>query len=168
MVAAFDRLPFNNIFLLGNRITLFRLGDVFRWSHILSSAGMDSDNKGLVLAALPCFVAALCVSWLAKHRVCDLRCLCAVRGGGARIGNDAGDTYNRNDISYGLYLYAWPIEKTLIWLGFWTNLLLLGLTTFILSAVAGAISWFLVEKPVMSAVRLSSRKGLRAPSCEAG
>lgn len=63
----------------------------------------------------------------------------------------------KDDISYGLYLYAWPIEKLLLWgrplLGIWPA----GLLTLALSAVAGFLSWKLVEQP---ALRLKPRHSL--------
>jgi peptidoglycan/LPS O-acetylase OafA/YrhL len=60
---------------------------------------------------------------------------------------------NRDDISYGLYLYAWPIEKLLLWWRVTDNLVILGLITLVLAAAAGAASWYLVEKPVMRVIR---------------
>jgi peptidoglycan/LPS O-acetylase OafA/YrhL len=50
------------------------------------------------------------------------------------------------DISYGTYLYAWPIQKLLLWYGVssspWVNFFLCA----ILSMVAGTLSWRLVER----------------------
>jgi peptidoglycan/LPS O-acetylase OafA/YrhL len=44
---------------------------------------------------------------------------------------------NRNDISYGLYLYAWPIEKLILWYGPGLPPLLAGVATLICASVAG-------------------------------
>lgn len=59
----------------------------------------------------------------------------------------------KNDISYGVYLYAWPIGALLIW--YWRGIPLpaLMLLTLAGSVACGAISWFLLEKP---ALRLKS------------
>lgn len=62
---------------------------------------------------------------------------------------------NRNDISYGLYLYAWPVEKLLIHFAPGLPLIALGITTMIVAAALGTASWFLIEKPVL---RWSNRK----------
>lgn len=53
----------------------------------------------------------------------------------------------KDDISYGVYLYAWPIGALLIW--YWRSipLTLLGLLTFVGAAACGAISWFVIERP---------------------
>jgi peptidoglycan/LPS O-acetylase OafA/YrhL len=59
----------------------------------------------------------------------------------------------RNDISYGVYLYAWPIEKLLImYLGF-TSMIVLGAVTLILAFAAGYLSWVYVEKPAVGIAR---------------
>ena len=59
----------------------------------------------------------------------------------------------KDDISYGVYLYAWPIGGLLIW--YWRDVPLpaLMLLTLLGSLVSGAVSWFLLEKP---ALRLKS------------
>jgi peptidoglycan/LPS O-acetylase OafA/YrhL len=51
------------------------------------------------------------------------------------------------DISYGIYLYAWPINKVVLWYAPTMNVYLLMACVLALSIVAGTISWYLVEKP---------------------
>lgn len=55
----------------------------------------------------------------------------------------------KNDISYGLYLYAWPIAALIIW--YWREVppVILGLLTFFSATVAGIASWFLIERPML-------------------
>lgn len=53
----------------------------------------------------------------------------------------------KDDISYGVYLYAWPIGALLIWCWRTIPLPLLGLLTFAGAAACGAISWFVIERP---------------------
>lgn len=60
---------------------------------------------------------------------------------------------NRNDISHGLYLYAWPIEKLLLLWHVSSSLLVVGAATWLLAAACGAASWFALEKPVMALAR---------------
>jgi peptidoglycan/LPS O-acetylase OafA/YrhL len=59
----------------------------------------------------------------------------------------------KNDISYGVYLYAWPTGALLIWYWHAIPLPVLMLLTLAGSLACGAISWFLLEKP---ALRLKS------------
>ena len=63
-------------------------------------------------------------------------------------GNVLRKINNRNDISYGLYLYAWPIESLLIFYGFSSFWALVGLT-WLFAALAGGLSWFVLEKPIL-------------------
>ncbi|RYF44610.1 MAG: acyltransferase, partial [Cytophagaceae bacterium] len=54
---------------------------------------------------------------------------------------------NKNDISYGLYLYAWPIGLLLLWWHVSSSLWIIGGLTMLIASAAGAVSWFIVEKP---------------------
>lgn len=56
---------------------------------------------------------------------------------------------NRDDISYGVYLYAWPIEKLILWFIPSPNPLLVGTLTFLVACAFGWMSWHWLEKRVM-------------------
>jgi len=60
---------------------------------------------------------------------------------------------NRDDISYGVYLYGWPAGKLLLWYWPTMSLLLVGLLTTAIACLCGWLSWHWVEKPVMRRVR---------------
>ncbi|WP_293882591.1 acyltransferase [Sphingomonas sp.] len=60
---------------------------------------------------------------------------------------------NRNDISYGVYLYAFPITKVLLWWFPAIALAWLGLLTWLGAILLGWVSWHLVEKPAMTLMR---------------
>jgi peptidoglycan/LPS O-acetylase OafA/YrhL len=64
------------------------------------------------------------------------------------------------DISYGVYLYAWPVAALVIW--YWRDVSpgVLGVLTFIGAAALGTLSWFLIEKPAMN---LRTRVGSGPP-----
>jgi peptidoglycan/LPS O-acetylase OafA/YrhL len=71
----------------------------------------------------------------------------------------------KDDISYGVYLYAWPISLLLIW--FWRDIpvVALGLLTLAGAVACGWISWKLFEKPALSLKgRLPSFMAKRTPS----
>lgn len=57
---------------------------------------------------------------------------------------------NRNDISYGTYLYAWPISAGLIYFFSIVSPISLFLLTLPLALLAGFLSWHLVEKRAVS------------------
>lgn len=64
---------------------------------------------------------------------------------------------DRDDVSYGLYLYAWPVAMLLIryWAGISLGMLMLA--TLAGALVLGAASWFGVEKPVLARFRGKGR-----------
>lgn len=56
---------------------------------------------------------------------------------------------NANDISYGVYLYAWPVGKLLLWYWPAMPLVLCILLNWLIACALGWISWHVVEKPAM-------------------
>jgi peptidoglycan/LPS O-acetylase OafA/YrhL len=52
----------------------------------------------------------------------------------------------KDDISYGVYLYAWPITSLVIWYWKGVPLWALDAITFAGALACGALSWFLLEK----------------------
>lgn len=75
----------------------------------------------------------------------------------------------KDDISYGVYLYAWPISLLLIW--YWRDIpvVALGLLTLAGAVACGWVSWTLIEKPAMAMKdRLPGAMGKRALSQPAG
>jgi peptidoglycan/LPS O-acetylase OafA/YrhL len=62
----------------------------------------------------------------------------------------------KNDVSYGVYIYAFPVQQLLVLAG--ANAL--GLTAYILLAIVGTIplavaSWFVIERPAIGLKRYS-------------
>ena len=57
---------------------------------------------------------------------------------------------SKTDISYGVYLYAWPIQIAIIQYYSSINPWLLSAMTIILSTICGYISWICVEKPFIN------------------
>ena len=60
---------------------------------------------------------------------------------------------NSTDISYGLYLYGWPIQTLIIWHDRSVNPWLVCILTLALASLLGYFSWTLVEKPCLSLAR---------------
>lgn len=67
----------------------------------------------------------------------------------------------RDDISYGVYLYAWPVSALLIWYWRAIDVWWLSLLTFAAVLMLGSISWFTIEKPAQA---LKSRLSTRRPA----
>lgn len=62
------------------------------------------------------------------------------------------------DISYGVYLYAWPVEQLLIRYGGLTSLPLLAIVIWCCAAGLGWASWRAVEKPALTWARGLDRR----------
>jgi peptidoglycan/LPS O-acetylase OafA/YrhL len=71
----------------------------------------------------------------------------------ASIGSDV-------DISYGVYLYAWPIQKLLIWSIPGISPWLVFAETTAIAGLLGLASWWLVEQPALSFKNLLVSSGL--------
>lgn len=69
---------------------------------------------------------------------------------------------NENDVSYGVYLYAWPVAKLLNWWFPTAPLAAVIVATFVISWACGWASWLLIEKPVMEVIR--GRKKFAGPA----
>ena len=54
----------------------------------------------------------------------------------------------RHDLSYGLYLYGWPMQQVAMLLGA-TTVLTNTLAASALAFACAALSWFLVERPAL-------------------
>lgn len=75
----------------------------------------------------------------------------------------------RNDVSYGLYIYAFPVQQGLAMAGVHTY----GLVPFMLAATLGTLplaiaSWVLIERPIMRRVRRNGIRGVGAAPAMAG
>lgn len=60
----------------------------------------------------------------------------------------------RNDISYGFYIYAWPVQQLVVLMGGtrWGMVVYI-LITIVGTVILAALSWFLIERPSMRRVR---------------
>jgi peptidoglycan/LPS O-acetylase OafA/YrhL len=117
-----------------------------------------------------CIAIVLAASFLPNYRLAAALPLAYVMiVSGALIHNERFNF--RNDLSYGVYIYAWPLQQLLVivGLGFLNPLLFACLVAVPVLALA-ALSWFLVEKRALSLKsRLRGRvRSQRAPSVRTG
>lgn len=80
------------------------------------------------------FATGYAVVWFAKLPIGHLR-----------------DLTNRIDLSYGIYIFGWPITQTLILVQPSINVWLLTLLSLMLAMTVAIPSWLLIERPVMRA-----------------
>ncbi len=73
------------------------------------------------------------------------------------------------DFSYGLYLYAFPIQQLLVlYLGRHLTILTLFLCAFLITLCLAVMSWYLVEKPCLRRKHHSSRAASTRPELASG
>ena len=129
-------IKFAGVFLTGSLFFLYR--DRIRFTTVGIAVAVVGVCALLFIPSL----AELGVATFGAYLIFAI----ASRGGSgilARINN-------RNDISYGVYLYAWPAEKLLMW--YWPEISLLaaGFCTLVISCACGWISWHALEKPAIA------------------
>ena len=57
---------------------------------------------------------------------------------------------NETDLSYGIYLYAFPVQATLTFaISRWLSSLMLSLIALVISAIVAYFSWRFIEKPAL-------------------
>ena len=71
----------------------------------------------------------------------------------------ASGFFNKTDLSYGIYLYAWPVQKVLMLKFHFASPYALFLCAWVLAALLACASWNLIEKPCIG---LKSRYRPRA------
>ncbi|OYN75032.1 acyltransferase family protein [Mycolicibacterium sphagni] len=139
------------MFLAGALIYQFRNVIPARWSLVVLSVAIVLVSSFLpnyrVLAALPLAYAVIVTGALIHNRRFRLR----------------------TDLSYGVYVYAWPIQQLLVICG----LAVLSPVVFAIVATAvtvplAAVSWFVVEKPAIALKSRFERRKATAQESGAG
>lgn len=132
---AFDQvLRFSLCFFLG--VAAYRLRHHVGLSPVgaLSAAVLLIVTRQTALEETVGYLAVgyltLCLAALPAYR---LRALCS-----------------RADLSYGLYIYGWPVAQTIILIAPGITPLTLALTSLATAAVLAATSWYAVERPALA------------------
>ena len=64
------------------------------------------------------------------------------------------------DLSYGVYLYAFPVQQFVMWMGWAASVASLAVISLVLVIPLACVSWFLIERPALRwKDRLASRSG---------
>ncbi len=142
----------------------FDTGSVLRFLAMFL-AGAAMFRTGFHRRRSPLLVA-LAVAALAAGMTQHLTAELAIATAGAYLLFVIGFTPLRHaearklpDVSYGLYLYGWPVQKLVVAAMVAPAPLVVFLLSLAGALAAGAASWFLVEKPAMS-----FRRTRRAPA----
>ena len=117
-------------------------------------------KKGIAFTALMALIGLLFIKPIAEPALC-------IFWGYSILYLAVSETvfikFNRlPDVSYGVYLYAWPINKIVLWHYPGMNVYAAMAFVFLLSIVFGVTSWYVVEKPFMKLKKLFRQRGLVA------
>jgi peptidoglycan/LPS O-acetylase OafA/YrhL len=134
-------LKLSSIFMTGSCFYLYRRYLSFRFHYIA--------------LALVCLVLALSFERLAIIGVCLFSGYLIFSVAELNKGNRLARVNNKDDVSYGLYLYAFPVTKLIVHFGPHMSIALVGILTFFISYGLGWVSWSVVEKPIMRRIRRS-------------
>ena len=98
-------------------------------------------------------VACLCFAPIAEPGIAIFGSLLIFAVAFASRGGTINRINARTDISYGVYLYAWPIGQLLVLYAPQLGVFAAGFATFLLAAAAGWASWHLIERRALQASR---------------
>lgn len=110
-----------------------------------------------------CVIVVLAASLLPNYRlVAAIPLAYALIVSGALIRNKWLNL--RTDLSYGVYIYAWPVQQLLVICGLaFLNPLVFAVVATITTLPLAALSWFVVEKPSLALKTRLLRKKNAAP-----
>jgi len=152
---------------LGEANETVRLTAAFGVGGCLRLYPIAYRGRWAALAAVA--LVALCfVPWLAGVALCTLGAYVLFWVAFEATWTPLRTINAKDDISYGVYLYAWPICILLVW--WWPDLPLVvnGLLTLAGSVTLGFISWHLLEKRCMQLkARLGPSPAERPPAVAA-
>jgi peptidoglycan/LPS O-acetylase OafA/YrhL len=179
MLVQLDHQPFNmiateryipNVFsisewnsiLLGNKKGWLRLTSVFlvgscfyHYRHLIIF------RTRYILISIAAIAICLCFDWPAHFGVAVFGGYLTFAAAEMNRGNLFSRINNETDISYGVYLYAWPVTKVLFLFLPALSVPEVTFLTLIISYLLGWLSWVFVEKPVMALAR--SKSSFAAP-----
>ncbi len=118
---------------------------------MLYEAPIRSFSSRYALVSIALFMTALAIPPL--HLVATTLLLVPVLSWLAFSLPSINGFWVRNDISYGLYLYAWPVQQVIITAVAHLNPSMLIALTTLGALLLGWVSWVLVEKPALQAIR---------------
>ncbi|WP_373461237.1 acyltransferase family protein [Arthrobacter sp. B1I2] len=149
--AIMPMLKDNNFALLTKLLPFFLGGAVIqafsKWVGLHWAAGLGSIiGAGVCVAVVPTWGGQLAAPLIAYGLLWVSSVLPSPR------------LIHVHDVSYGFYIYAWPIQQLLALYGVHNR----GIAVYILASGAGTLvlataSWLLIERPVMRAVRRRRR-----------
>ncbi len=131
-----------SIFLGGSIIYLIKDKIVFDWKYV-------------VLAFAFCVVVMSVLPYCWATEICAIPIIYIILYISVML--KSPKFIQENDISYGVYIYAWPVQTLiatiLIVYGVNCNVWIYTIICFVVTCLFASLSWFLLEKPILKKVR---------------
>lgn len=158
VVAAFPELTggIKGFYNMGRLATCFMIGVV---AHRLRDRVRLSAPIALAMVAGAFLLRSTPLASAAFLALVAYLVFCA----GALPLGPAGRWLDRNDLSYGTYLYGWPIQQTLVTISPTITVAALIATAVPAAVLAGALSWTFVERPALRLKRSLPPGGATRP-----
>lgn len=140
----FQRFLFNDPKSLAHFLALFCAGGCFYLFR-------DRICYKTSWACIAAFALFICFFWVKTERIAEVTLGGYILFWFAFVQTPVLERLRKlPDISYGVYLYGWPIQKLLLWWIPSISIVMLFLTAWVLSCICGLLSWHLVEHPFLS------------------
>ena len=138
-------------------VTAFCTGAAYR--QILSAR---YRNGWVALLGAGILLLTLRISFLAEPSLIVIGGYILICLGEARLGAWISRIGQDIDLSYGIYLYAWPVQNLAIWRFGLTSLAAIDIVAITVSGFLAFFSWTLIERPAMrAAIGMTRRRGSR-------
>lgn len=113
------------------------------------------DLKYLIAASIFCILVMTFIPYCWATEICAIPMTYIILYISVRL--KSPKFIQENDISYGVYIYAWPIQALIATIivvyGIHANIWIYTIICFIVTAIFASLSWFLLEKPILKKVR---------------
>ncbi|HRD66723.1 MAG TPA: acyltransferase [Candidatus Competibacter sp.] len=129
LVGVFFQRNFDFFWSISTRVSLITLLIIyFGYASLMRAAGLTVDNSIGPFLYFPLAFIVFRISFSMLTEVAEL--------------------LNKNDVSYGIYIYHMPIANVFIYYGL-INSMIYPLLVLLLSILISLFSWFLIEKPCL-------------------
>lgn len=113
------------------------------------------DLKYLIIATVYCIIVMSTIPYCWAIEICAIPMIYIILYISVRL--KSPKFIQENDISYGVYIYAWPIQTLIATIltvySITTNVWIYTIICFIVTGIFASLSWFLLEKPILKRVR---------------
>ena len=120
----------------------------------LISDKLNSSWKIFILSIIFCIIIMSSIPYIIAMEICAIPMIYIILVISIKL--KSPKWIQKNDISYGIYIYAWPIQTVISC--FWNiysiphNITAYIIICMILTIILATLSWFLIEKPILKKV----------------